>query len=106
MKIYWQHLPEIVEAPLYNDGNIYFSFFHGRQSLDEEFVYSFISAKGSLVTLNPMIVNYLDDETAKDIVWVKTSCGFKKLGDIPEIQWKFKSLGAGEILCDTEFLKI
>lgn len=107
LKIYWLYTPDDVEEPLWNDGHLYCAFRNSnRQSLDEKFILEFLKGRGSFVTLNPVVANYLSDELAKEIVYVKTPASFKKLGDVSEIQWKFESLGAGEILCDTDFLKL
>ncbi len=108
MNIYWQKLPFWAQPPVFDDGHLIRVFIDDQKTFDEKFVLDFIKAggDGSFVTLNPMVINFLDDEVAKNIVWVQTSTGFKKLGDIPEIQYKFKALGAGEILCDTDFSKL
>lgn len=108
MNIYWQYVPDDIDVTLWNDGDLYQYFRHSDfKYFDDKLLDGFFAdINGIFVTLNPMVANYLNDEVAKNIVFVKTSSGFKRLGDIPEIQYKFKALGAGEILCDTDFSKL
>lgn len=56
------------------------------------------------MTLNPIVLNFLDDDFAKKVVHIRTGLhGLKLMGEIPEIQYKFDLLGPGEIVCDCDF---
>lgn len=107
MKIYWLHAPN---SPCLDDGDFakHFNNFSESEKNDFEkpvdsWVEFLIRTDSNFVTLNPLILNFLEDEVAKKHLFVKTKSGFKAIGDVKEVLFKFNVLGAGEICCDTDF---
>lgn len=105
MKIFWLHPDGHVGL---NDEDFY-KFFQseGATDINEKLVTKWFDMladfNANFVTLNPQILNWLDDDFAKEFIYVKTKSGFKKLGDVERVQFKFKCLGPGEVVCDTDF---
>ncbi|HEX05202.1 MAG TPA: ATP-binding cassette domain-containing protein [Bacteroidetes bacterium] len=64
-----------------------------------------------VTTHSPMILNYLDDETAKAGVLLvyKTSQGFTKVTPffrIPDMEAKLRTMGPGEVFVDTDLIAL
>lgn len=55
----------------------------------------------SMVTCNPMLLNFLDDEVALTNVVVPTANGLALFGDIPALVSALSALGPGEAVADT-----
>jgi predicted ATPase len=65
----------------------------------------------TVTTHSPVILNYLDDETAKEgvVLLYKTPEGYtqaKRLFDIPAMARKLEVMGPGEAFADTDFPKL
>jgi hypothetical protein len=104
MKIYWMFPAD--NLPHLNDGDFYNFFLkENTPHLNDKVVNKFIqeNSGANFVTLNPQFLNWLDDSFAKENVYVRVKSGFKKLGDVEKVQFKFDLLGPGEVVCDTDF---
>lgn len=106
MKIYWLHAPHLT----LDDGDFYDHFRkfseqdkNNFEKVVDSWVEFLIRTDGEFVTTNPPILNFLEDDLAKGNLYVKTKGGFKPIGDVKEVSFKFKVLGPGEICCDTDF---
>jgi len=112
MKIYWNIAPS--DHHIYaNDGDFYHFFQSNRgelTNLNEELVNEWVKYldenKLNFVTLNPIIPNFLDDDFAKENIYVMTKNGHKKLGEVSQALFKFDILGPGEVLCDTDWAEL
>lgn len=52
-------------------------------------------------TINPLIINYLDDETAKAVVWIIDESGEHiRMGDDESMLTKLKTMLPGEVVAD------
>jgi hypothetical protein len=104
MKIYWNTAPCL----MLDDGDFY-DFFKSQNvpnievEVVDNWIKYLIDNNLDFVTLNPMIPNFMDDDFAKENVYIKTKNGFKKLGEVSQVLFKFKCLGPGEVVCDTDF---
>ena len=54
-------------------------------------------------TYNPLFPNYIDDESAKEDIFIFENGKLKALKEFPAILYKLEVMGPGELLCDTNF---
>jgi hypothetical protein len=107
MKIYWLHAPDSI---CLNDCD-FFSYFNSFnedsknyfEKIIDGWIKHLIEIDVDFITLNPLILNFLTDELAKKHLFVKTKNGFKAIGEVEKVLFKFDLLRAGEICCDTDF---
>jgi hypothetical protein len=55
-----------------------------------------------MVTINPLILNLLSDEVAKEVIYLyNPTMGYRCFGSFPTLTRRLDALGPGEIICDT-----